>query len=157
MTLLFGLGFIIILVLSIYAAILWKQVYDKKNQIKANESAFIEQQEKQLQYIHESLNVIAKSMRDKQCPLIEGCIRIKVLLDQLQLPEPLKQELDIFARIYEKTNHIPTHQAWKDLKLKQRHQFTAEMDQLATKHEQDILSGAAQLIRQFTITPVQTH
>jgi pyruvate/2-oxoglutarate dehydrogenase complex dihydrolipoamide dehydrogenase (E3) component len=157
MTLLVAFGILIIFALSIYAIKLWMQVYERNKRSKEQERAFIEQQEKQLQHIHESLNVIAKSMTEKQCPLIEGCIRIKVLLDQLQLPQTMQQEFAIFEKIYSKTNHIPTHQAWKDLKLKNRHQFTSEMEQLTTKHEQEILAGAEQLVSQFTVTPTQTH
>jgi hypothetical protein len=157
MTLLVVLAVLIIFSLSVYAAILWKRVYDKNAQTKRNENAFIEQQEKQIQHIHESLNVIAKSIRDQQCPLIEGCIRIKVLLDQLQLPDKMKQELAIFEHIYDETKHIPTHQAWKSLKLKQRHQFNSDMEQLTSKHEQEILFASEQLLTQFTINPQQTH
>jgi len=107
--------------------------------------------------IVESLVVIAKAIRDEQCPMVEGCIRLKVLLDQLQLPEVVKDEFVVFTTVYDKTVHIPTHKAWKELKLKQRHQYTKEMMELEEEYLNVVKESAKQLLVHFDSESKATH
>ncbi len=157
MTTLYIIAALVILPLAAYAAYLLLKVRQQtKTQQQAAED-MQQQQEAQMANIVESVTVIAKAMRDDQCPVVEGAIRLKVLFDQLQLPEPLKSDFDVFTTIYDKTVHIPTHQAWKDLKLKQRHAYTKEMMALEEKHQSAVEAAIEKVLAHFDSEKKVTH
>ena len=67
-------GSLLVLALAAYALYLWRRVWQQQKALAAAE------QERQ-QRLGGDLRVLAGSLLDEQLPLIEGAIRIKVLLD----------------------------------------------------------------------------
>ncbi len=77
------IGLIVIVVLSY---IIYRQLQTQKRLKLAQEQALAEAQRKaqeQRDYLLESVRVISMAMRDDQCELAEGCIRLKVLIDHM--------------------------------------------------------------------------
>ncbi|TDT44505.1 uncharacterized protein DUF2489 [Halospina denitrificans] len=59
----------------------------------------------------ESIRILARTIEEEQVEPSEGCIRIKGLLDHVA-PDLLSQKpFNVFQTIYEKTEHMPTHDA----------------------------------------------
>ena len=86
----------------------------------------------------ESIVLIAKAMREEQCELSEGALRIWVLLDHLQLPDKPDaiQTYPGLHKMYEVVKDMPTHQARKERDKKEiRH-----LDHLREQAEIDLRS-----------------
>jgi len=97
--------------------------------------------------LFESLDVIARAMKEGQCELSEGALRIWVLLDHLELAAKPQAALAYPAlhKMYEVVKDMPTHQARKERDKKEiRHldhiRQQAEIDlQTAILHDVDSL------------------
>ena len=139
---LFGGMAVIVLALAVVTARLWWKV-DQQN--KAQQHLQQEQKARQAQveqdridYIYESLNVIARAVLDDQCPMIEGCIRMSVLMDNLSLDCDTKHRFAAVFKVYNATRHIPTHGNWKALDRKQQQSFKQEMFTLEREHAETV-------------------
>lgn len=131
-------GVAIILVLAIYAAVLWRQVRRK------NDAQHALQRERE-ERLATDIEFLAKSLTSGQLPAIEGAIRIKVLLDNYTGPRREILDLTVFETVYDATAHIPTHQAWKDLPRGERRVLEAEMADIEQSHKLRLEEAAAQL------------
>lgn len=68
-------------------------------------------QQKRREDMIESIRVIAMAVETEQVEYSEACLRIKGLLDHVA-PELLEQTpFRIFKQVYDKLEHMPTHQA----------------------------------------------
>jgi len=135
---LFGAMALLVLVLAVVTARLWWQVGQQKKAQQRLQQAQVERQAKveqdRIQYIYDSLNVIARAVLDDQCPITEGCIRMAVLMDNLSLDCDTKHRFAPIFTIYNATRHIPTHSNWKALERKQQRTFKQEMFALEREH-----------------------
>jgi len=69
-----ALAVLVVAGLAFYAGqLLWK--------VKAQKEAQLEEQQKKLTYLTDSISHLAKAMHAKQCEYSEGVLRIRVLLD----------------------------------------------------------------------------
>ena len=99
-------------------------------------------------YLIESLQVISKSVINGEIPLVEACIRCKVLLDNL---DPLLGQTEgflVFNEVFEQSNHIPRMEAWKKLKGPQKLEYTGLIERLETQYKNQIHSAAKNLLAQ---------
>ena len=151
MTIFYITASLVTLVLAIYATYLLLKVYQLKQSQKHANAVRDAKHDAQLKSIIESINSIAAAMKQKQCPTIEGCIRLKVLLDQLRLADSGKDNFKVFYTIYDKTAHIPTHQAWKDLKREEKQEFSKYMTELEEQYQSDIDEAVESVIVHFTV------
>lgn len=138
---------VVVVVLAGVAAWLWWKVWRiGRQQVQMQQE--LEQQRARaeldrLDYIHESLNVIASAVLDDQCPITEGCIRMAVLLDNLPLDCDTKHRFSVLFEVYNATRHIPTHSNWKALERKQQRKFEQEMWALERKHNDAVMEVMA--------------
>ncbi len=130
-------------VLAFVAGILWYKVWLKTKQDKVTEQLqranSAEQEQKRLDYLNESINVIAAAVLDEQCPLTEGCIRIAVLMDNLSLDCEAKHHYSVLFEIYNATRHIPTHSQWKSLDRAEQRRYQQEMFALEKQHHTEVM------------------
>lgn len=128
--------------LAVVAAQMWRKVWRQSKQRQQATADALERQstteQNRLDYVHESLNVIASAVLDDQCPMTEGCIRMAVLLDNLSLDCETKHRFSLIFEIYNATRHIPTHSSWQALDRKTQRRFQQEMFALERKHQSDI-------------------
>ena len=143
MILLFAALSAVVLVLAGVAAWLWYKVWRNTQQAQQMQGQLQQQQaqteQNRIDYIHESLNVIACAVLDKQCPVTEGCIRMAVLLDNLPLDCDTKHRFSVVFEVYNATRHIPTHSSWKALGRKQQRKFEQEMLALEREHDTAVM------------------
>ena len=128
---------IIVLVLGVVAWRMWRQVFALQTQQKeaaiAKEKADAIAAQEKIDYIFESLNVIASSVLDDQVRLAEACIRMSVLMDSLPLSCESKHFFSPIFEVYNQTRHIPTHENWKALDRKQQKSFKQESFSIESK------------------------
>ncbi|WP_223670800.1 DUF2489 domain-containing protein [Kangiella shandongensis] len=149
MTIFYYIASFITLCLAVYATYLLVKLRQQKRIVKSAESDFAIKQQAQLNSVIESIVTIAKGMQQGQCPTIEGCIRLKVLIDQLRLDEDSRKPFAIFYTIYDKTEHIPTHQAWVELEKRQKMAFTRDMMLLESEYQEEIDKAVEHAVEHF--------
>lgn len=124
-------GLSIIFALAVYAAVLWRRVWHNQQRLA-----------RQLQERNERLlgdvRILAQSLLSGQLPMIEGAIRIKVLLDNYSGPRRAELDVRVLETIYDATAHIPTHQHWKELPAAQRRLHQQQMETLETRHRSEV-------------------
>ncbi|HEY5718472.1 MAG TPA: DUF2489 domain-containing protein [Motiliproteus sp.] len=107
---------------------------------------FQAQAQQQRDYLEESVKVIASGIRDEQCEVVEGCIRLKKLLDHLAPYLHEHPSFAIFNQVYEQTKHVPMLEAWKQLTPAQRESFRKEMEAVERAHKSAVQSAATELL-----------
>ena len=117
----------------------------KKKQQEATAIAHAKAAQQQKDYLIDSIRIISRSIFDGQCPMTEGCIRLKVLIDNYSPQLHQHPELHIVELIYSKTSHIPTLDAWKRLSPKEKLPLQQEMKSLEQRYSDDILTAARYL------------
>ncbi|MBV1921682.1 MAG: DUF2489 domain-containing protein [Pseudomonadales bacterium] len=122
---------LVVLVLIVVAWRMWQKVFaaQKTEKIAKEEedAAHALAAQEKIDYIFESLNVIASSLLDDQVRVAEGCIRMAVLMDSLPLSCESKHYFLPVFEVYNQTRHIPTHEKWKALERKQQKAFEQEL------------------------------
>ena len=121
----------------------------KLKKIKAAEQLeeLAKQAKNQRMYLIQSLQVIAQSLVNSEIPLTEGCIRCKVLIDNLDSQLGQNEPFTVFNEVYEQSKHIPKLDAWKQLKTKDKLKYMDEMDTLETQYRDAIMVAAEGLKR----------
>ena len=124
--LLLGAGVIVIIALGGYAIRLWREV-TRRETLKSDE----------IRRAHdnclESLELIATAMIHDQVDPIEGSLRCKVMLDIIA-PELLERpSFRIFAEVHQRTSHLHTHSARRELTPRER--MREDRERLAVEDE----------------------
>lgn len=124
-TLLAILAIAIIGTLATYAASLHWRLYKRRRQ---HDEVVAAQNARLL----ESIDAIARAMRQEQCPLSEGSIRIAVLLDHMvmQAESDFPGQFPAIHEMYGKIKHMPTHEARKQYPREQIERMDEEREAL---------------------------
>lgn len=122
------IGALLIAALAGYALFLWRRVWRNERQQAA-------QQARQRAELATDLRILASSLLDEQLPLIEGAIRIKVLLDNYDANLGQDPHCEVFQTLYEATAQVPTHAAWKALDKAERRRHEANFSALELQHK----------------------
>ncbi len=130
---------LIVVALTLYAAHLWRRVW-------ARQRLQSDARHAQRQRLHDDLRVLASCLLDGQVPLIEGAIRIKVLLDNYDSTLSLTPQTQVFQQLYQATAHVPTHADWKALSRAGRRQHESRFAELAQAHDQQAREAARWLL-----------
>jgi hypothetical protein len=133
------LAVLVVGALAVYAAYLWRQVWARQRQ-QAEVGLALRQR------LHDDLRVLASSLLDGQLPLIEGAIRIKVLLDNYDSALSLTPHTQVFQQLYQATAHVPTHAGWKALSRDERRQHEARFAELSEAYQQHAHDAARWLL-----------
>lgn len=90
----------------------------------------------------ESIRILAMTIEQEQVEPSEGCIRIKGLLDHVA-PELLTQKpYHVFQVMYEKTEHMPTHEARRQADPKLIERLDEERFALESEYRDSIQEAA---------------
>ena len=104
---LIGIGIIAIAALAYVIQRQWRRL----SHFRRAQEHTRELQQKRRDSMIESIRILAMTLEQEQVEPSEGCIRIKGLLDHVA-PELLTQKpYHVFQVMYEKTEHMPTHEA----------------------------------------------
>lgn len=133
---LIALGLLAIIILS---AVIQRQLC-RARALKAEqverETAAVAALEERHQYLQESIQLVAGAiLHDEKMTLTEGCIRLKVLLENYR-PQLLQQEAyAVISEVHDKTSHIPIKDEWQALPKKLKRSYEQEMRALETEHQ----------------------
>lgn len=122
------IGLIIIISLGIYTLSLWRKVWRQEKNLRQIT------QERQAQ-LAESLLLIAKAFMEGQVPWIEGCIRLKVLLDNYDHNLSLQPQFEVLHNVYDAVKDTPSHDAWRALDAQSRTDYERHFNELEIKHK----------------------
>lgn len=96
--------------------------------------------------VNNSIQIIARTLLDDGVGLTEASIRLRVLLDSLQVGQGVRDEFVAFYTIAEKTSHIPILQDWKKLPRKKQFQFEMEMARIEEEYRDFALDAAQRIL-----------
>jgi hypothetical protein len=130
---------VLITALTLYALHLWRRVWA---QGKAQAAALNMQRER----IGGDLHILASSLLEGQLPLIEGAIRIKVLLDNYDSRLSQDQRCEVFHLLFAATAQVPTHAEWKALEKSVRRQHEQRFSELELQHKAAARAAARWLL-----------
>lgn len=130
------LALAVIAVLSWYAARLLKQVKRQQRMITEAKIA-------RTARLKESIEIIAKAMRQKECNHSEGVIRLAMLL--MPFGKNL-QSYPAMMQLYDIVRDMPTHEARKKLGKQERMRLDLERESAEAKFEQAIVEELYQLL-----------
>lgn len=133
------IGAALIVALGLYALSLWRKVWSQQHDQR---SAALEQHER----LGNDLKILASSLLDGQLPLIEGAIRIKVLLDNFDVALSQSPNCSVLHQLYTATAHVPTHAHWKALDKTVRRQHEKNFNELELQHKAQARNAARWLL-----------
>lgn len=127
--------------LAAYALWLWRQVWRRRRERQRL-------QRQQHERLGGDLRILAGSLLDGQLPLIEGAIRIKVLIDNYDTRLSQDAHSAVFHTLYEATYDVPTHAAWKALSPEERAHYRSRFAALEREHGEALRSASRWLLEQ---------
>lgn len=133
------IGAALLVALGGYALTLWRRVWSLQREQAAS---LAERRER----LAGDLRILAGSLLDGQLPLIEGAIRIKVLLDNYDTALSLNPNCTVFHLLYEATAHVPTHTDWKALEKTERKRHEKHFSELELQHKASARTAARWLL-----------
>ncbi|WHI46961.1 DUF2489 domain-containing protein [Microbulbifer sp. EKSA008] len=114
---------------------------------QAEQLAELEQAaEDQRERVNDSIQIIARTLLDDGVGLTEASIRIRVLLDALQVEDKVREEFVAFYTIAEKTSHIPILKDWKELPRKEQFKYELEMAQVEADYKDFAMDAAKRIL-----------
>lgn len=147
------LGLIIIAVLSVIAYRTVSQLRKQELEVALAKEAHEQRQIEKLNYVTDSIHVIAQCFLQRQVDLPEASIRLAKCLDQLPLSCSDKQEYGVFFQINEAIQHIPTHDAWKALGKQERMKYQLQLAEIIHQYEDFAIAAAEKLVKDERFQP----
>lgn len=138
---LLGLAALVILTLAVYAALLWRRVFQQQRE---RQDAINTRNAR----LFESIRDISLAMQQRQCALSEGCIRLTVLLDHLVLPDhpDFSHRYPAIHDMHERIKHMPTHDARKSYPRQAIEQMDEEREGYEVEMADDIQADVGHLL-----------
>ena len=121
-------GLLAALVLGGYALHLCRRVW-------AQQKAYVAAESERQQRLGGDLRTLANNLLDERVPLIEGAIRIKVLLDNFDIQLSSHEYCRVFHTLFDETSGIPTHAVWRTLTVTERRQHDRRFSELELRHK----------------------
>ncbi|WP_252108525.1 MULTISPECIES: DUF2489 domain-containing protein [unclassified Halomonas] len=129
------LGAGVVIGLSAYAITLRKEV-------KRREAFRLEEDQRAQQNSLENLDYVASALVQEQVDITEGSWRCKVLLEIVDPSLTKRQEFQAFADVYNRTRHLKTHSARKQLTPRERMQEDKERLEVEAEMRPGVLKAA---------------
>lgn len=147
----YALIFVGIFIIVVLASLIYKQLRSARLQREAHAASLerhAAEAAKNRAYLLESSKAIANAiLTDDKITLTEGCIRLKVMIDNLNPQLHQHPEYGVFEEVYNRTSHIPILAGWRELERKEQRQYEKEMRMVERECEQRINSAAKALLR----------
>jgi hypothetical protein len=137
--LLLSAGALLVTALALYALLLWRRVWAQRRNVAQAENQRRER-------LAGDLLMLASSLLDGQLPLIEGAIRIKVLLDNYDTALSQDTHFQVFHLLFAATAQVPTHANWKALNPSERRQHEKRFNELELQHKAAARTAARWLL-----------
>ncbi|MFY0664069.1 MAG: DUF2489 domain-containing protein [Natronospirillum sp.] len=137
-----SLGVVIVLALAVYAGWLHYRLYQHRQKQALHDAEFERQKQAHEAFLQDSIQIIAKNLVHEDLNPSEGAIRIKHLMDGLELDVQEREQFSVFDTLYEAVKDMATHDARKALSPTERKRQDYEREQHEQKHKVDLLASA---------------
>ncbi len=132
---LIGIGLAAIVLLSLQIRRQLRRQRQARQTQQAREQQLRQQAQEHRRYLVDSVRLIAAAvLNDEKMTLTEGCLRLKVLLDNLAPHLLQHQDFVVIERVYEATRHIPFLAEWKALSKVEQARYQLQMVQVEAEH-----------------------
>lgn len=131
---------VIIVGLAAYAMTLRKEV-------KRREAFRLDEDRRAQQNSLQNLDYVASALVQEQVEITEGSWRCKVLLEIVDPSLAERPEFQAFAEVYNRTRHLKTHSARKQLTPRERMQEDKERLAVEDEMRADVLAAAQAVIQ----------
>lgn len=129
------IGIAIVVGLGVYAFTLRKEV-------KRREAFRVEEDQRAQQNSLENLDHVASALVQEQVDITEGSWRCKVLLEIVDPGLTERHEFKAFAEVYNRTRHLKTHSARKQLTPRERMKEDKERIDVENEMRSSVLEAA---------------
>lgn len=133
-------GIIIILALSVYA-------FSLRKEVKRRDAFLLDEELRAKQNSLENLDYIVNALVQEQVDITEGAWRCKVLLEIIDPSLVERPQFQAFADVYNRTRHLKTHSARKQLSPRDRMQEDRERLAVEDEMRPAVLAAAEAVIR----------
>lgn len=133
-------------ILAVIAVWMWWKVFKLEKYKKEQEAILRKQQREKRDYIIESVQIIARNVVSEDLNISEAAIRLKVLLDNLMLPEDERLQFQAVDILYEKVKGFDTHQTRKELPKQERMRQDKYRMLHEAEHREQILAVAELIV-----------
>ena len=151
----FIIGALIVAGLAFYAGTLLRQVKDQNAKIAKYKAELKAQQAQKNIKLSDSINLIAKAMKEKQCDYSEGCLRVWVLMSQYVFENEtnIESQYPGVLKMYDVVKDMPTHDARKKYSKKEIFKMDSERWKAEKELEEEILKDLEQIVLAFKADP----
>lgn len=149
-----SLAVLVILLLVAVAGFLHWQLHLRKKRAAEQEAELAAKIAKKRQEAANSLRFIAQSYLAEQVELAEAGIRISRLLDYLAVNEAQRAQYRVFDEVYQRLQHIPILQAWKDLPKQEKRSHLKLINEVESEFK-DFAEDAAKTLATFNLEQLE--
>lgn len=135
-------GAALVIALALYALHMWRKVWQRREQLESY-------QQEVSSKLADDLKLLCSSLLDEQIPWVEGCIRLKVILEHYNYELSHDEHYAVFQEVFVATEHIPTHEAWTALDREERNKHEETFAILEEQYRNRSISAAQQLLQQL--------
>lgn len=145
---LIAIGLVAIVLLSTLIYRQLKTARELREQQEQQAREYEQQAQEQRRYLIDSIRIIASAvLHDEKMTMTEGCIRVKVMLDNLAPHLHQHENFAVIERVYRATEHIPFLEDWKALSRTEKREYQKEMAQLEKEHGEQVRTAMTELQR----------
>lgn len=121
--------------------------YSLRKEVKRREAFRIEEEQRAQQNSLENLDYVVSALVQEQVDITEGSWRCKVLLEIVDPSLAERPEFQAFAEVYNRTRHLKTHSARKQLTPRERMREDKERLEVEAEMRPAVLAAAAAVIQ----------
>lgn len=147
---LLAIGVAVIIGLGVYALVL-------RREVKRREAYRREEDRRAHQNSLENLDYVISALVQDQVDITEASWRCKVLLEIIDPSLTERPEFQAFAQVYQRTQHLKTHSARKQLSPKERMQEDKERLQVEDEMRPAVLAAAQAVLNWRAKGPSSLH
>ena len=135
----------VILLLSVYAILLCKQLWQLKRKQTLDKNKEQQRVENKKIETQESIHILVSCLLQDQVSLTEAAIRVSGLAKALRLSDVEQQFYVAFDNLAMATSHIPILADWGKLSAKEQKRFNDERGIIEGEHKDKVLDAAKRL------------
>lgn len=143
-----GAALVVILALAAVAIYYLVALYRLRQRQRQAATLREEQWQEQRLRLVKSIRVLAQGMLNDDLTLTEGSIRIRVLLEGLQVEQTTRDSYSAFYLLATATEHIPILEQWRKLSTKEKLRFDRQRQNLENDHREFVLDAARRILRE---------
>ncbi len=153
------IGALIIAGLAFYAGTLLWRLKLQREAFARQEAEYAKAREVRNGKLADSINLIARAMKEKQCEYSEGCLRVWVLMSQYQFFDGCDPatEFPAILKMYDVVKEMPTHEARKKYSKKEIFKLDSERWRAEMELEEQIMADVEKLLGRFQALSKSEH